>query len=86
MNVGAISRGKFKHRIRELTADNPMLFAATEPMLRARAFLRQELAGLERRVRQLAQDDDVCHSDVDVDVDVDAGRGRGRGADLPFRS
>lgn len=61
LKVGAISRGRFEHRIRELTADNPMLFAATEPMLRARASLRQELAGLERRVRQLAQDDPVCH-------------------------
>ena len=38
-----------------------MLEAATEPMLRARASLRQELAGLEKRVRQLAQDDPVCH-------------------------
>ena len=37
-----------------------MLEAATGPMLRARASLRQELAGLERRVRQLAQDDPVC--------------------------
>jgi len=37
-----------------------MLLAATEPLLRARSFLRQELAGLERRVRQLAQDDPVC--------------------------
>ena len=61
LKVGAISRGRFEHRIRELTADNPMLFAATEPVLRARASLRQELAGLERRVRQLAQYDPVCH-------------------------
>ncbi len=30
-------------------------------MLRARASLRQKLAGMERRVRQLAQDDPVCH-------------------------
>jgi transposase len=37
-----------------------MLEAATEPMLRARASLRQELAGLERRVRLLAKDDPVC--------------------------
>lgn len=29
-------------------------------MLRARACLRQELTGLERHVRQLAQDDPVC--------------------------
>jgi transposase len=34
--------------------------SATEPMLRARTCLRQELAGLERRIRHLAQDDPVC--------------------------
>jgi transposase len=60
LKVGAISRGRFEQRIRELVAGNPMLLAATEPLLRARSFLRQELAGLERRVRQLAQDDPVC--------------------------
>lgn len=38
-----------------------MLEDATEPMLRARVSLRQELAGLERRVRQLAQKDPVCY-------------------------
>ena len=61
LKVGAISRGRFEARIRDLAADNPMLVAATEPMLRARAPLREELAGLERRVRQFAQDDPVCH-------------------------
>lgn len=61
LKVGAISRGRFEHRIRELTAENPTLFAATEPMLRARASQGQQLAGLERRVRQLAQDVPVCH-------------------------
>jgi transposase len=60
LKVGAISRGRFEQRISELVAGNPMLLAATEPLLRARSFLRQELAGLERRVRQLAQDDPVC--------------------------
>ena len=60
LKVGAISRGRFELRIRELAEGNPMLGLATEPMLRARACLRQELAGLERRVRQLAQDDPVC--------------------------
>jgi transposase len=44
-----------------LAAGNPMLEAATEPILRARASLRQELAGLERRVRELAHEDAVCH-------------------------
>lgn len=61
LKVGTISRGRFEHRIRELAAGNPMLEDATEPMLRARGSLRQELAGLERRVRQLAHEDPVCH-------------------------
>lgn len=39
---------------------DPMLEAATEPMLRPRSSLRHELAGLERRIRQLARDDTVC--------------------------
>jgi transposase len=60
LKVGAISRGRYEQRIRELAEGNLMLEAATGPMLRARASLRQELAGLERRVRQLAQDDPVC--------------------------
>ena len=60
LKVGTISRGRFEQRIRELAAGNPMLETATEPMLRARLSLRQELAGLERRVRQLAQEDPVC--------------------------
>ena len=46
LKVGAISRGRFEARIRELATGNPMLVAATEPLLRARAALRQELAGL----------------------------------------
>ena len=60
LKVGAISRGKFEHRIRELAEGNVMLETATAPMLRARASLRQELADLEKLVRQMAQDDPVC--------------------------
>ena len=60
LKVGAISRGRFEHRIRELAEGNAMLATATAPMLRARASLRQELAGLEKLVRQMAQDDPVC--------------------------
>ena len=60
LKVGAISRGKFESRIRELADGNAMLITATEPMLRARTALRQELAGLEKQVRQFAQDDPVC--------------------------
>jgi transposase len=60
LKVGRISRGRFEQRIRELTTGNPMLEAAAEPMLRARSSPRQELAGLERRVRQLAHEDLAC--------------------------
>lgn len=60
LKVGAISRGRFEPRGQELACGPPMLEAATEPMLRARASLRQELAGLERRVRLLAKEDPVC--------------------------
>lgn len=60
LKVGAISRGRFEHRIRELVEGNAMLETATAPILRARAALRQELASLERLVRQMAQDDPVC--------------------------
>ncbi len=60
LKVGAISRGRFEVRIRELADGNPVLETATAAMLRARASLRQELAGSEKRVRQFAGDDPVC--------------------------
>ncbi|MBP1807523.1 IS110 family transposase [Rubellimicrobium aerolatum] len=60
LKVGAISRGRFEQRVQELACGNAMLEAATDPMLRARAGLRQELAGLERKVRLLAKEDPVC--------------------------
>ena len=61
LKVGAISRGRFDSRIRELADGNAMLEAATTPMLRARASLRQELAVLEKKVRHLAREDPVCN-------------------------
>jgi transposase len=60
LKVGTISRGRFEQRIRERAAGNLMLEAATEPMLCARSALWRELAGLERHVQQLAQEDPVC--------------------------
>lgn len=60
LKVGTVSRGRFEARIRELADGNAMLEEATSPMLRARASLRRELAGLERKVRQHAKDDPVC--------------------------
>lgn len=58
--VGTVSRGHFEQRVRKLACGNAMLEAATDPMLRARAGLRQDLAGLERRVRLLAKKNSVC--------------------------
>lgn len=57
LKVGIISRGRFEVRILDLAEGNSMLKLATRPMLRARARLRREFAGLER---QLAKDDPVC--------------------------
>ena len=60
LKLGAVSKGRYEHRIRELIAGNAMLEAAAEPILRARAALRRELAGLEKLVRNLAGKDPVC--------------------------
>lgn len=60
LKVGAISRGQFDTRIKQLVEGNSMLQAASRPMLRARTSLRHELAELERQVRLLAKDDAVC--------------------------
>ncbi|MBD9529532.1 hypothetical protein [Paracoccus sp. PAR01] len=53
LKVCTISRSKFEHRIHEFTDGNAMLQAARVPMWQARSFLRQELAGRERLVRQM---------------------------------
>jgi transposase len=45
--------------VRELAAGNAMLETMAEAMLRARSALRAELAGLERRLRDLAKQDAV---------------------------
>ena len=60
LKLGQVSKGRYEARVRELIADNAMLEAAAEPILRARAALRRELAGLERLARDLAGEDAVC--------------------------
>ena len=60
LKLGRVSKGRYEARVRELVAGNTMLEAATEPILRARAALRRELAGLETLVRKLAREDPVC--------------------------
>ena len=59
MKLGLVSKGRWEARVRELIVGNAMLEAAAEPILRARAALRHELAGLEKLVRNLAANDPV---------------------------
>ena len=60
LKVGRVTERRFEARIRELTDGNPMLEAAVAPILRLRLALREELAGLEKLLRDLAKDDPVC--------------------------
>ena len=60
LKLGKVSKGRWEARVRELIAGNAMLEAAAEPILRARANLRRELAGLEKLVGKLARHDPVC--------------------------
>ena len=66
LKVGPISRGRFEARVcfearvYGLIDGDAMLESAAEPMLRARAALPMELAGLERLARKFANDDPVC--------------------------
>ena len=55
-----LGRGPFEARVRELAAGNAMLETMSEAMLRVRAELRVELAGLERRLRDLARENADC--------------------------
>ena len=60
LKLGQVSKGRYESGVRQLIAGNAMLEAAAEPMLRARAALRHELAGLEKLLRNLAKEDEVC--------------------------
>ncbi len=59
LKLGQGSKGRYAARVRELIAGNAMLEAAAEPILRARAGLRRELAGPEKVVGTLAKQDRV---------------------------
>ncbi|WP_264214424.1 IS110 family transposase [Leisingera thetidis] len=60
LKMGKVAKGRFEARVRELAASNTMLEAAAEPMLRARAELRGELARLEKLLRDLVKVDPIC--------------------------
>ena len=80
LKLGQVSKGRYEARVRELTAGNAMLEAAAEPILRARADLRRELAGLEKLVRNPGQ----ARPGVPA-TDDHAGRRRGHSLDLHIR-
>ncbi|WP_138472795.1 transposase [Poseidonocella sp. HB161398] len=54
LTADAISRGRFEARTRESGAGPTMLETVADPVLRLRATLRLDLAGLEKRVRHMA--------------------------------
>ena len=80
LKLGQVSKGRYEARVRELTAGNAMLEAAAEPILRVRADLRRELAGLEKLVRKSGQAGPGVPP-----VDDHAGRRRGHSLDLHIR-
>lgn len=60
LKLGAISKGRYEERVRELVSGNVMLEAASQAVLGARDRLRRELAGVERQLRDLARQDQAC--------------------------
>ena len=62
LKMGKIPKYRYDERVRELIEGIPMLEAMATPILKARADLRKELAGLERLVRSMARKDPVCRT------------------------
>jgi transposase len=60
LKVGAVSKGRFAARIRELIGGQPMLERVIEPMLRAREALHQEFHTLHRAMLGIVRHDGVC--------------------------
>ena len=60
LRVGAISKGMFEARIRELVAGQAMLERVAEPLLRARAALGAEYRTLHRQLLAMVREDEVC--------------------------
>ncbi len=60
LKLGKVSKGQYEPRVRDLAAGNAMRETMSEALLRVRAGLRAELAGLERRLRDLAKEDAAC--------------------------
>jgi transposase len=54
-------RRRWSATIRELITGNPALLQAIEPILCVRDVLEVQLAALDKRIRDIARDDPVCH-------------------------
>jgi len=52
--------GRWSATVRSLVEDHPSLATTFEPLLRAREMLREQLAIIDRQVRNAARDDNVC--------------------------
>ena len=60
LKMGAVSKGRFAARVRELVAGHRMLESVAEPILQAREALRREYNALHRQVLTIVRDDKVC--------------------------
>jgi transposase len=66
LKVGAISRGRFEARIRELVVGQAILETVIDAMLAARAALEAEFKHLHRALLALVRDDPICRQLMSV--------------------
>ena len=66
LKVGAISRGRFEVRIRELVDGQPILETMIDALLGARAALGDEFRRLHRALLAIVRDDPVCRQLMSV--------------------
>lgn len=60
LRLATLRRGSWSDAVRALVDGHPSLPGIVEPLLRAREVLRDQLAVLDRQVRNAARDDAVC--------------------------
>ena len=60
LKVGPTTKPTFEGRIHNLAEDKPTLAAVVEPLLIARRAIREQLAVLNKRVRDIARQDGLC--------------------------
>jgi transposase len=60
LKLGAVSRGNFENRVRELVGDDPLITGIADSMLRARAALWAEYLRLHQLVVHFVSRDEVC--------------------------